>query len=140
MVVPSGVKPDGTTVYQAKLLTGVASQHALAIRLACINRHFDAPVLRPSGFSVVGRDRLGFSLAGGREAGSRYSLCNQIVGSRIRAALRQTLIVGVIPDVVGVSHDQQLRIGISVEACRELTKVVSSSGLNLSGVEREEES
>jgi len=138
---PTRLQPNGAP--KANHRTGsvgsVALQKALAVRLTSVNRHFDTTVLLASSFRIVSRDRLGFTLPRCRETGPSYALCSQVRGCRIRPAVRESLIVGVITYVVGVANDEQLRVGISVKTGCQLFQILSGRRLNLVGVECEEE-
>src|SRR5688572_18437548 len=73
----------------------------------------DAPVGLAAAFGGVGGDGLRFALARDREAHRIDALRLEIMRHRMRAALRQGLVVGVGADIVGVADDGQRGLAVA---------------------------
>src|SRR5579862_4304167 len=87
-------------------------------------RDLDAPVLRSSFLRLVAGDRLGLAPALGRDAARLDALVLHVVGDRLRAPLRQLLVVGVGADRVGVALDQHADARVPLQLANDLVDLL----------------
>jgi len=105
----------------------------------CVNRNLDPPVQLATRVRAVGGDWLTFTAARGADAGAIDTLAGDEIRGRQRAPVRQVHVVLGAALGVGVTHDQRSRAGILLQARRKPAQVDLRRGVDLIGVECEEQ-
>src|ERR1700728_2575951 len=86
--------------------------------------HLDTSVLLPSGGRAVVCYRRTHALARGAQAARVDALLHQVELDRVGPALRQTEVVVLATDAVGVAHDQRRAVHVLAQECSQLRQML----------------
>src|SRR5207253_7714870 len=114
--------------------------HLIPVRLAGVNSYLHASVLRSSRIGVIRLNRLRLAFANRMKPSGWNTKRLEVRAGGLSSPLREVEVVGVRADAVSVADNQDIRVGVLLQAVGELREVFLHRRQDFRRVQREEDS